>query len=176
MCIRDSFYYDADKQKYGVTNYASGLLNVALFNGAVKTDEGTGITYAQMSKGDYVYTAFANYFNSDKNIDADRVTNSIPLANYFMRTPSDAPKTFVVRAPRYHITKSNPIRTVTNAADVDNYIKHYVVEHIASMSESAFNQANPRAKFIQLEDNRSDRAQITRDLTCLLYTSPSPRD
>ncbi len=159
------FYYDADKQKYGVTNYASGLLNVALFNGAVKTDEGTGITYAQMSKGDYVYTAFANYFNSDKNIDADRVTNSIPLANYFMRTPSDAPKTFVVRAPRYHITKSNPIRTVTNAADVDNYIKNYVAEHIASMSEAAFNQANPRAKFIQLEDNRSDRAQITRDLT-----------
>lgn len=159
------FYYDADKQKYGVTNYASGLLNVALFNGAVKTDEGTGITYAQMSKGDYVYTAFANYFNSDKNIDADRVTNSIPLANYFMRTPSDAPKTFIVRAPRYHITKSNPIRTVTNAADVDNYIKNYVAEHISSMSESAFNQANPRAKFIQLEDNRSDRAQITRDLT-----------
>lgn len=159
------FYYDADKQKYGVTNYASGLLNVALFNGAVKTDEGTGITYVQMSKGDYVYTAFANYFNSDKNIDADRVTNSIPLANYFMRTPSDAPKTFVVRAPRYHITKSNPIRTVTNAADVDNYIKNYVAEHIASMSESAFNQANPRAKFIQLEDNRSDHAQITRDLT-----------
>lgn len=159
------FYYDADKQKYGVTNYASGLLNVALFNGAVKTDEGTGITYAQMSKGDYVYTAFANYFNSDKNIDADRVTNSIPLANYFMRTPSDAPKTFIVRAPRYHITKSNSIRTVTNAADVDNYIKNYVAEHIASMSEAAFNQANPRAKFIQLEDNRSDRAQITRDLT-----------
>lgn len=159
------FYYDANKQKYGVTNYASGLLNVALFNGAVKTDEGTGITYAQMSKGDYVYTAFANYFNSDKNIDADRVTNSIPLANYFMRTPSDAPKTFVVRAPRYHITKSNPIRTVTNAANVDNYIKNYVAEHIASMSEAAFNQANPRAKFIQLEDNRSDRAQITRDLT-----------
>lgn len=159
------FYYDDDKQKYGVTNYASDLLNVALFNGAVKIDEGTGITYAQMSKGDYVYTAFANYFNSDKNIDADRVTNSIPLANYFMRTPSDAPKTFVVRAPRYHITKSNPIRTVTNAADVDNYIKNYVAEHIASMSESAFNQANPRAKFIQLEYNRSDRAQITRDLT-----------
>jgi hypothetical protein len=159
------FYYDADKQKYGVTNYASGLLNVALFNGAVKTDEGTGITYAQMSKGDYVYTAFANYFNSDRNIDADRVTNSIPLANYFMRTPSDAPKTFIVRAPRYHITKSNPIRTVTNAANVDNYIKNYVAEHIASMSESAFNQANPRAKFIQLEDNRSNRAQITRDLT-----------
>lgn len=159
------FYYDADKQKYGVTNYASGLLNVALFNGAVKTDEGTGITYAQMSKGDYVYTAFANYFNSDKNIDADRVTNSIPLANYFMRTPSDAPKTFVVRAPRYHITKSNPIRTVTNAAEVDNYIKNYVAEHISSISESAFNQANPRARFIQLEDNRSDRAQITRDLT-----------
>lgn len=159
------FYYDADKQKYGVTNYASGLLNVALFNGAVKTDEGTGITYAQMSKGDYVYTAFANYFNSDRNIDADRVTNSIPLANYFMRTPSDAPKTFIVRAPRYHITKSNPIRTVTNAADVDNYIKNYVAEHISSMSESAFNQANPRARFIQLEDTRSDRAQITRDLT-----------
>nr|WP_303212744.1 hypothetical protein [uncultured Romboutsia sp.] len=159
------FYYDADKQKYGVTNYASGLLNVALFNGAVKTDEGTGITYAQMSKGDYVYTAFANYFNSDRNIDADRVTNSIPLANYFMRTPSDAPKTFIVRAPRYHITKSNPIRTVTNAADVDNYIKNYVAEYISSMSESAFNQANPRARFIQLEDNRSDRAQITRDLT-----------
>lgn len=159
------FYYDADKQKYGVTNYASGLLNVALFNGAVKTDEGIGITYAQMSKGDYVYTAFANYFNSDKNIDADRVTNNIPLANYFMRTPSDAPKTFVVRAPRYHITKSNPIRTVTNAADVDNYIKNYVAEHIPSMSESAFNQANPRARFIQLEDTRSDRAQLTRDLT-----------
>ena len=92
---------------YVPTEYATDLLKIAKFNGATSFDNGKNTLYSKMSKADYITTAVINFFNTDGNI------NGTPLANYFMRIPSDSSTQFTVTAPRYIISQSgnNALRT-----------------------------------------------------------------
>lgn len=89
------FYKDKDGN-IQITNYARDMINISLFDGAGNPNTKDNVLYSGMSKGDYVYTGFAQYFNSEQN------PNMI-MGDYFMRIPSDAPKNFVVHAPRYKV-------------------------------------------------------------------------
>lgn len=72
-----------------------------------------------MSQGDYVYTAFANYFNGERDYSDDR--GSFPFAQYFMRIPSDAPKNFIVRSARYELNnlRFGNFIIVENKSEID---------------------------------------------------------
>ena len=84
--------------KYVPTDQCLSLLQIHLYQGASDVDSGDNILYSKMSKGDYIATAWKNFFNSTNNI------NGVDMvADYFMRIPSDAPKTFCITAPRYSI-------------------------------------------------------------------------
>ena len=85
------------------TEYASELLSGSLFDGASDLTSDNNILYKKMSSNDYTITAFINFFNSENNYKSSDKTKSIDFANYFMRTPSDAPKNFMIRAPKYTI-------------------------------------------------------------------------
>lgn len=89
------FYKDKDGN-IQITNYARDMINISLFDGAGNPNTKDNVLYSGMSKGDYVYTGFAQYFNAEQN------PNMI-MGDYFMRIPSDAPKNFVVHAPRYKV-------------------------------------------------------------------------
>lgn len=104
---------------YVQTNYANKLLSISLFNGAGNPSSQENVLYSGMSQGDYVYTAFANYFNGERDYSDDR--GSFPFAQYFMRIPSDAPKNFIVRSARYEL---NDLRfgnfiIVENKSEID---------------------------------------------------------
>ena len=87
------------------TEYANQLLKIRLFSGATDAVTSTSALYAEMSKGDYVATAFINFFNTEEDYNnSDNL--SAHFANYFMRIPSDAPKNFIIRAPKYDIRES----------------------------------------------------------------------
>ena len=87
---------------YVPTEYATDLLRISKFNGATSFDNGKNTLYSKMSKADYITTAFINFFNTDGSI------NGTPMANYFMRIPSDSGTQFVVTAPRYQIAQTGP--------------------------------------------------------------------
>lgn len=89
------FYKDKDGN-IQITNYARDMVNISLFDGAGNPNTKDNVLYSGMSKGDYVYTGFAQYFNADQN-------PNMLMGDYFMRIPSDAPKNFVVHAPRYKV-------------------------------------------------------------------------
>lgn len=89
------FYKDKDGN-IQITNYARDMVNISLFDGAGNPNTKDNVLYSGMSKGDYVYTAFAQYFNAEQN-------PKMLMGDYFMRIPSDAPKNFVVHAPRYKV-------------------------------------------------------------------------
>ena len=89
------FYKDKDGN-IQITNYARDMINISLFDGAGNPNTKDNVLYSGMSKGDYVYTGFAQYFNAEQNPKMD-------MGDYFMRIPSDAPKNFVVHAPRYKV-------------------------------------------------------------------------
>ena len=89
------FYKDKDGN-IQITSYARDMINISLFDGAGNPNTKDNVLYSGMSKGDYVYTAFAQYFNAEQN-------PNMLMSDYFMRIPSDAPKNFVVHAPRYKV-------------------------------------------------------------------------
>lgn len=89
------FYKDKDGN-IQITNYARDMVNISLFDGAGNPNTKDNVLYSGMSKGDYVYTEFAQYFNAEQN-------PNMLMGDYFMRIPSDAPKNFVVHAPRYKV-------------------------------------------------------------------------
>ena len=89
------FYKDKDGN-IQITNYARDMVNISLFDGAGNPNTKDNVLYSGMSKGDYVYTGFAQYFNTEQN-------PKMLMGDYFMRIPSDAQKNFVVHAPRYKV-------------------------------------------------------------------------
>lgn len=109
--------------KYAPTDYAKQLINISLFNGAGNPNTGENVLYSGMSKGDYVYSGFANFFNTEKDYDGG-TKEALSLANYFMRIPSDAPKNFIVRAARYayHDTNYGDLFTIENNEEFENAI------------------------------------------------------
>ena len=111
--------------KYAPTDYAKQLISISLFNGAGNPNTGENVLYSGMSKGDYVYSGFANFFNTEKDYDGG-TKEALSLANYFMRIPSDAPKNFIVRAARYayHDTNYGDLFTIENNEEFENAISN----------------------------------------------------
>ena len=109
--------------KYAPTDYAKQLISISLFNGAGNPNTGENVLYSGMSKGDYVYSGFSNFFNTEKDYDGG-TKEALSLANYFMRIPSDAPKNFIVRAARYayHDTNYGDLFTIENNEEFENAI------------------------------------------------------
>ena len=105
--------------KFVPTEYAHRLLRARLFSGASDMISNQSVLYSEMSKGDYIATAFVNFFNTPRDILAEADTSKIPMANYFMRIPSDAPKNFIITAPRY---SSKGLFTITNQQEVNRII------------------------------------------------------
>lgn len=104
------FYKDKDGN-IQITNYARDMVNISLFDGAGNPNTKDNVLYSGMSKGDYVYTGFAQYFNTEQN-------PKMLMGDYFMRIPSDAPKNFVVHAPRYKVDGLfSKMHAIKNAKD-----------------------------------------------------------
>lgn len=109
--------------KYVPTEYANDLLQFTLFNGAINQDTETPVLYSEMSKGDYIGTSWANFFSETDSTIPGR---GIKLGRYFLRIPSDAPKTFILRAPRYMITKEDPLFTTGNQEEFNQFVTNIV--------------------------------------------------
>lgn len=85
-------------------------VRVNLLNGSSNLDEGKNIDYAKMTEGDYIPTSFIQFFKNDAGSDK--------IANYFLRTPSDAPKNFAISSGRFDTTGLFEI------ADIDEFNKN----------------------------------------------------
>ena len=125
------FYHDKDG-RIKPTTYARQLLQFSLFNGASNMDDGTNVLYNEMSRGDYIGTAWINFFHED-SIDVDGA--KISVAKYFLRIPSDAPKTFTLRAPKY---SAKGFRTVVN----QNEINQAIADEISRVTDKFFASTN----------------------------------
>lgn len=159
--------------KYAPTGYAKQLLNISLFNGAGNPNTGENVLYSGMSKGDYVYTGFANFFNTEKDFDSDNKYD-IKLANYFMRIPSDAPKNFIIRAARYayHDTNYGDLFTIENNEEVETAIAKALND--IPKTEKSPNAAQLK-QFIKVE-SREDYNQMISDLRATRINKRKIRD
>lgn len=149
--------------KYVPTEYAKDLINVSLFNGAGNPNTGQNVLYSGMSKMDYIYSAIANFVNTE----ADYLSKNeydIDFANYFMRVPSDAPKNFIIRAARYRTKggKYGNLFNVENSKEVNQAIENYLDTEIPS--ETRADNEVKISKFVNLTTNK-EYNQMVHDLT-----------
>lgn len=149
--------------KYVPTEYAKDLINVSLFNGAGNPNTGQNVLYSGMSKMDYIYSAIANFVNTE----ADYLSKNeydIDFANYFMRVPSDAPKNFIIRAARYKTKggRYGNLFNVENSKEVSQAIETYLDTEIPS--ETRADNEVKTSKFVNLTTNK-EYNQMVHDLT-----------
>lgn len=105
---------------------ARKIIQISLFNGIKDSDNSNAVMYNRMSKGDYFLTNLYAYFNPiaiGENMGTSSVELSQKYAGYFMRTPSDAPKNFIVQAPKL---KTQGILTpvASSVAAYANKVRH----------------------------------------------------
>ena len=99
-----------------VNTRARSILQVSLFNGIKDDESGKSAMYDRMSKGDYFLTnlyAFHNPISIGENIAMSAKDLNDKFAGYFMRTPSDAPKNFIIQAPK--LKTNGVISTVSSS-------------------------------------------------------------
>lgn len=97
------FTQNPDSRELTPTPYANRLLQNALFSGAGSVIDGKNVLYSEMSRGDYTTTAFINFFRTEDDFNQQTEADKITFAEYFMRIPSDAPKNFIIKAPKYSV-------------------------------------------------------------------------
>ncbi len=97
------FTQNPDSRELTPTPYANRLLQNALFSGAGSVIDGKNVLYSEMSRGDYTTTAFINFFRTEDDFSQQTEADKITFAEYFMRIPSDAPKNFIIKAPKYSV-------------------------------------------------------------------------
>ena len=141
---RGLFYYaDDDSKTLKITPYAHKLLKVLYLNGTSNRDTGNNVSYPDMTEGDFIPTSFLSYHKTK----AEKLVNdTVDLATYMLRTPSDAPKTFALKAPKYD---TSDLLVVKNAQKVNNDAR--------SAAENTY-------EIITAEDGKKYEAEKIKDL------------
>ena len=133
------FTQNPETKELTPTPYAQRLIRARLFSGASDIITSSNVLYSEMSKGDYVATAFLNFFNVEESTEPISDKVSIKFANYFMRIPSDAPKNFIMTAPKYSIDESrvganDGLFIIENKVEADRKI-YQQINGIATVGE-----------------------------------------
>lgn len=118
--IQEGLFMRDDRGNVSINPNAQKLIQISLFNGIKDMQSDKAALYAKMSKGDYFATSMIAFFNpiiAGQNIGTSKASLNASQAGYFFRTPSDAPKNFIIQAPK--LDAKNTITAL--AADVANY-------------------------------------------------------
>lgn len=119
--IQEGLFMRDDRGNVSINPNAQKLIQISLFNGVKDMQSDKSALYAKMSKGDYFATSMIAYFNpiiAGQNIGSSKAALNASQAGYFFRTPSDAPKNFIIQAPK--LDAKNTITAL--ATDVAKYI------------------------------------------------------
>lgn len=119
--IQEGLFMRDDRGNVSINPNAQKLIQISLFNGVKDMQSDKSALYAKMSKGDYFATSMIAYFNpiiAGQNIGSSKAALNASQAGYFFRTPSDAPKNFIIQAPK--LDAKNTITAL--ATDIAKYV------------------------------------------------------
>ena len=118
--IQEGLFMRDGRGNVSINPNAQKLIQISLFNGVKDMQSDKSALYAKMSKGDYFATSMIAYFNpiiAGQNIGSSKAALNASQAGYFFHTPSDAPKNFIIQAPK--LDAKNTITAL--ATDVAKY-------------------------------------------------------
>lgn len=108
--------------KAKISPYAEQIIKYKLFDGAKIKNSKNGTMYDGMSKNDYFITQMIAFNSAQNTNDALSREYAELVAEYFLRTPSDAPKNYTFRNVRISIDNLFMINDISYDKNVNNYI------------------------------------------------------
>ena len=132
--IKGMFRVD-DAGNLSITEDAYNILKITLFDGTSNMDNSSNAVYSDQTKGDFLPTSFISFFNARTEYQEDSSSGL-----YFTRTPSDAPKTFMIKAPRI---STMGLYKMTNSDEVKSNIKH-ILDSYKAYTTSDFIKEHPQ--------------------------------
>ena len=116
------FTYDG--VNYSVNDNAKEMIGFLLFDGVKNEITGKGVMYNNLNKNDYLITqikAFTNPTNT-KIVASNELNN---LGGYFLRTPSDSQRNYIIQTFKYSLNKLfDKINQNINIETLNNFIKN----------------------------------------------------
>ena len=85
-----------------INDYAKDILDAYLYAGMQNNDTGKASSYTSMSTADYLVAMLTAFTQPISRY--DEKSRPFSIAGYIARTPSDAPKNYIFRAPKYSIS------------------------------------------------------------------------
>ena len=161
-----------------LTKNADKIFKIYLFTGSSNIDEGSNMDYTKMTKPDFFPTSYMAFFNTK-----DNTAPNVPLATYFLKTPSDAPNAFTIRSVRHDASN---LVVVADPEKVHNDIEEIIESSIPLMDANTFienylNEDNDiplKNRFAEIEDKylvpllTNPKTQIVTNNKAIRYTSP----
>lgn len=124
---------------YELTPYYK-FLDLELFNGAKDTTLNTNAPYASMSKADFDITAIGEFQNvgyGNTQRLGDNTNKTFNVAKYFIQTPSDAPKTFVISSYKLGIKDLiNKDNSINRSHPIYNALNRILQQEIIDMRQA----------------------------------------
>ena len=135
------------------------MINVTLFDGIINETTGEGITYKQLTKNDYFITKLIKYFNPSKH-KSDNTDVSSETCESFFNTPSDAPKNYTIRVPRFKFTDKKGIGTVNiDETIINNLVDEEIRKYIERVYTGKYEE-QAKTDIIEIFKNK-DKAKLT---------------
>ena len=135
------------------------MINVTLFDGIINETTGDGITYKQLTKNDYFITKLIKYFNPSKH-KSDNTDVSSETCESFFNTPSDAPKNYTIRVPRFKFTDKKGIGTVNiDETIINNLVDEEIRKYIERVYTGKYEE-QAKTDIIEILKNK-DKAKLT---------------
>ena len=115
-----------DDGRITINPEAKNLIRVALFDGIKNRQDNKGTLYSGMSKGDYFMTMIESFHRGVNFYDNSHVGKG----GYFMRTPSDAPKNFIIQTSKFKYTSLVTPNGINKNSDFYQAIKNILLGEI----------------------------------------------
>lgn len=115
-----------DDGRITINPEAKNLIRVALFDGIKNRQDNKGTLYSGMSKGDYFMTMIESFHRGVNFYDNSHVGKG----GYFMRTPSDAPKNFIIQTTKFKYTSLVTPNGINKNSDFYQAIKNILLGEI----------------------------------------------
>ena len=112
--------------KIEINPEATTIIKAELFDGIKNRVEDEGTTYQGMSKGDYFMTMLEAFHQTINYYDKTHENQG----GYFMRTPSDAPKNFVIQTTKFKLNSLITTAGINRNSDFYKAIKNIVYSEL----------------------------------------------
>lgn len=124
---------------YKLTPYYK-FLDLELFNGAKDSTLNTNSPYSTMSKADFDITAMGEYINNGYGNTqrlSENTNKTFNIGKYFIQTPSDAPKTFLISSYKLGIDKLfNKDNTINHEHPIYKALDRIIQQEIVDMRQA----------------------------------------